>query len=180
MHAPAQAIDWSSIIEDNRSWIERVVVARTGTRDGVDDVMQEVGLAVARSSARPGDSDEMVPWLCKIVVRQCALFIRNQARQRRKLDGFHQNQASQDDGAGDPVFWLLQEERKEIVREELARMDAQSRQILVWKHVHGLRHEDIGSRLGVARHVAQYRVIEARKELCRRLLARGIERNDLP
>jgi RNA polymerase sigma-70 factor (ECF subfamily) len=173
MQTPAQAIDWSSIIESNRNWIERLVAARTGTRNGVEDVLQEVGLAVARSTARPTQADEVAPWLCKIAIRQCALIVRNQARHQRKLSGLQQDRPSQ--ASPDPIFWLLHEETKEIVRAELVKLDAQSRQLLVWKYVHGLRYEDIGSRLGVSRHVAEYRLIEARKQLRRRLQARGIE-----
>ena len=180
MHTPIQAIDWSSIVEGNRSWIERLVVARIGSPDGVDDVLQEVGLAVAQSCARPTHADEVAPWLCKIVVRQCSLFLRNRARQQRKLNGFQQARLSQAPITADPIFWLLHEEKKAIVRAELAGLDGQARQLLLWKYIHGLRYEEIGSRLGVSRHVAEYRVIEARKQLRRRLNARGIEGDESP
>src|SRR5271157_5417165 len=89
MLTSTHAIDWSRAVEDNRDWIGRVAAARIGASDSVDDVIQEVSLAVARSSTRPTRADEVAPWLCKIVVRQCALIVRNQVRQRRKLDGFH-------------------------------------------------------------------------------------------
>jgi RNA polymerase sigma factor (sigma-70 family) len=175
MQTSAQAIDWSSIIEGNRSWIERLVAARTGSPSGIDDVMQEASLAVARSSDRPACPDEGAPWLRKIGVWECSLFVRNQARHQRKLDGFQQDRLSQASPTADPILWLLHEEQKEIVRGELAKLDARSRQLLIWKYVQRLRYDDIGTRLGVTRHVAEYRVIEARKQLRRRLQARGIE-----
>ncbi len=174
------AIDWSRAVEDNRDWIGRVVAARVGTLDLLDDVIQEVNLAVARSSTRPTRTDEVAPWLCKIVVRQCALIVRNQVRQRRKLDGFHGSRETEDLHAGDPIFWLLHQERREIIRSELGALDSQLRQLLIWKYLTGLGYEEIGVRLGVSRHVAEYRVIEARKQLRCRLQARGIEGGELP
>jgi len=180
MLTPTHAIDWSTVINDNRDWIGRLVVARTGRQDLVDDVLQEVGLAVTRSNARPTSPGEVAPWLCKIVVRQCALLVRNQVRHQRKLNGFQQDRMLQTQSTADPIFWLLHEEAKDIVRGELASLEAPRRQLLVWKYVQGLRYEEIGTRLGVTRHVAEYRVIEARKELHRRLQARGIEGDESP
>jgi RNA polymerase sigma factor (sigma-70 family) len=180
MLTSSHAIDWSSVVEDNRDWIGRVVAARTGVQDVADDVIQEVSLAVTRSNSRPTRADEVAPWLCKIVVRQCALAVRNRVRQQRKLDGFQRTREAGDLQAGDPIFWLLHQECREIIRCELGAMDAPSRQLLIWKYLHGIGYEDIGGRLGVSRHVAEYRVIEARKELRRRLQARGIEEGDSP
>ena len=180
MLTSAHAVDWSMAVEDNRDWIERLVVARTGAQDLVDDVIQEVGLAVTRSATRPTCANEVAPWLCKIVVRQCALIVRNQIRQRRKLDGFCRARETRDVQSGDPIFWLLHQERREIVRRELGAMDSQSRQLLIWKYLNGMDYTAIGSRLGVSRHVAEYRVIEARKQFRRRLQARGIEGGESP
>jgi len=180
MHSPAQNADWASLIEDNRSWIERLIIARTGTTAGVDDVLQEVGLAVARSSTRPTAPDEVAPWLCKIVVRQCAHYVRCRIRHQRKLNSFQEDRLSQGGQTPDPIFWLLHEETKTIVREELRKLDGPSRQLLVWKYVHALRYDEIALRLGVTRHVVEYRVVQARKQLRQHLLARGIEGGDLP
>ena len=180
MLTSTRAIDWCGVVEDNRDWIARLVAARTGAEDVVEDVIQEVGLAVTRSNARPTSAAEVAPWLCKIVVRQCALIVRNQARQRRKLHGFQRNREREDLQTDDPIFWLLHQERREILREELGAMDPQLRQLLIWKYLNSMRYEDIGSRLGVSRHVAEYRVIEARKQLRCRLQARGIEGGESP
>lgn len=112
--------DWPAILQASRDWIERLIVARTKMPDLVDDVLQEVSLAVARSRSRPAAAEDMAPWLCKIVVRQCALTLRHRGRQCRKLHGFHdtrQTPAAQD---GDPIFWLLQQEQREILRRRLA------------------------------------------------------------
>jgi RNA polymerase sigma factor (sigma-70 family) len=165
---------------EHRAWMLQVITARTGTASLAEDVLQEVSLAVARSESRPTRADDVAPWLCKIVVRQCALAIRTEVRQQRRLDGFQQNRPPQDARAGDPIFWLLREEREAIVRRELAALEPPLRQALVWKYLHGLRYEEIAARLGLSRHGAEARVIQARKLLRRRLEARGIEGETLP
>ncbi len=174
----AESIDWSTVVEDGRGWIGRLVAVRTGGGEPLDDVLQEVQVAIARSSARPTRIEQVAPWLCKIVLRQCALVVRSRVRRERKLAGFRESRDTGLASAGDPIFWLLDEERRQIVREELAALDEPSRRLLVWKYVQGLPYEEIGSRIGGTKHVAEYRVIEARKRLRRRLEARGLEGDD--
>jgi RNA polymerase sigma factor (sigma-70 family) len=172
--------DWATVVEKHRHWIERVIVARTGAEGPVEDVIQEVNLAVTRSNSRPTCPDQIAPWLCKIVVRQCALVVRNQMRHQHKLSRFQRTRETPHLQSGDPVFWLLHEECREIVREELARMNLASRQLLVWKYLQDMSYHELASRLNVSIHAAEYRVIEARKELRRRLEARGVERGESP
>jgi RNA polymerase sigma factor (sigma-70 family) len=173
-------IDWSTVVDSNREWIERLVAARTGSQDFVDDVIQEVSLAITRSSSRPAGSEDVGPWLCKIVVRQCALIVRQRVRHQRKLEAYHRTLELDETQSADPIFWLLHEEQRAIIHEELRAMDPQSRQLLIWKYLNSLAYEEIGSRLGVSRHVAEYRVIEAKKQLRTRLQARGINQGELP
>ena len=97
-----QAIDWSKVVEAHRDWIKRLVVARTGAEDLADDVIQEVGMAVTRSNARPTCSDEIAPWLCKIAIRQCIIALRSVAR---TLEGFCRERNRTE--RADPIFWLL-------------------------------------------------------------------------
>ena len=172
---PSGAIDWSVVVESHRAWLERLIVARTGAEDLVPDVMQEVSVAVTQSNCRPTCPDEVAPWLCRIAVRQCALALRTRSRQQRKLDGLLRGMETRDLQTGDPISWLLHNELREIVRAELGAMDADQRQLLVWKYFHGMDYGAIGSQLGVSKHAAEYRVIEARKQLRRRLQARGID-----
>jgi RNA polymerase sigma factor (sigma-70 family) len=168
-------IDWAAVVQDNQDWMRRVIVARTDSADLADDIVQEVGLAVIRSQSRPDRADEIAPWLCKIVVRQCALAARSQVRQRRKLDGFRQARAETDCGQGDPMLWLLDQEQRELLRRAMDLLDPQGRQLLIWKYVQGMSYRDIAARLAVSMHAAEYRVIDARKQLRRRLHDQGIE-----
>lgn len=73
------------LVERHRGWLERLVAARTCRRDAVDDVLQEVAVAVGRSGRPPIGEPEERPWLCAIAIRQCALFLRRASRHTRLL-----------------------------------------------------------------------------------------------
>jgi len=165
---------WHAVLAEHRPWIERVIVARTGSVEHVDEVLQELSLAVAQAAVRPAKSDEIAPWLCTIVVRLCARIARDWARQQRKLGGLREAQQQSVPSSGDPIYWLLHEEQREIVRDELLAMPPDTRQWLVWKYVQGLSYADMANRLSVSRHVAEYRVVAARRLLRERLQARGL------
>jgi len=168
-------IDWAMVVQDNHDWMRRVIIARTESADHVDDIVQDVHLAVTRSQARPECADEVAPWLCKIVVRQCALVARSRARYERKLAGFRESREAADSERGDPMVWLLDQEQRDLVRNALGLLDPQCRQLLIWKYVNGISYRDIAARLAVSVHVAEYRVIDARKQLRRRLHEQGID-----
>ena len=172
--AVVSAIDWSLVMGENEGWLRRLIVARTASAELVDDLLQDVSLAVTQSTARPTRSGEVGPWLCKIAIRQCALALRSRGRQQRKLDRFRQTCNENDDGS-DPIFCLMHAEQREIIRDELRSLEPQQRELLVWKFVQSMSYKQIAARLEITSHAAEYRVIEARKQLRRRLQARGIE-----
>lgn len=168
------------LVERHRGWLERLVAARTCCRDAVDDVLQEVAIAVARSTQPPVRETEERPWLCAIAIRQCALFLRKSARRARLLaqvaerlprDG---GQRLQDD----PIFWLMGREDAGLVTEAFAGLPSDDRQLLTWKYIDGLTYSDIAARLGVARHVAEYRVLVAKKKLRGLLVDIGLGEDD--
>lgn len=168
------------LVERHRGWLERLVAARTCCRDAVDDVLQEVAVAVARSPQPPSRETEERPWLCAIAIRQCALFLRKSARRSRLLARAaellprHDTQRLEDD----PIFWLMGREDAGLVTEAFARLAADDRQLLTWKYIDGLSYPQVAARLGVARHVAEYRVLVAKKRLRSLLVDIGLGEDD--
>lgn len=151
-----------------------------GSQAFVEDVLQEIGLAVARNAVPSERDEELRPWLCTIAIRQCALALRNAQRQRRLLEGVAANQADLDSRLDDPVYWLLDRERADLVREALAVMDEDQRTLLIWKHVDGMTYGQLAHHFRVPVHVVEYRVVTARKSLRRLLIERGMGKGDLP
>lgn len=154
------------LLEPHRCWLRRLVAARFLDASRVDDVLQEVSLAVVQSANRPNVPEEVAAWLCRIALRQCALAGRKASRQRklgqqRGTDLNGQIDAYMDD----PVQWLIQKEECGLVRRAMALVDAESRQVLVWKYDCQLTYEEIANRLGVSKCAAEYRVLKSKKEL---------------
>ena len=61
-------IDWGAALTQHDRWLRCVVIARLGERQGVDEVMQEVGLAAVRQKAPIHDPTKVAPWLYRIAV----------------------------------------------------------------------------------------------------------------
>lgn len=157
----------TALVERHRGWLSRLVASRIGRGDSVDDVMQEVALAVARSQKTPeGECDER-PWLCAIAIRQCALFLRSSYRRGRLLSRAADQlpHAVCDRLQEDPIYWLMGREDAGLVARALAALDDADRQVLAWKYVDGQSYPQVAARLGVPRHVAEYRVVTAKKRL---------------
>jgi len=79
----AESIDWTRAVEENRRWLTAVLRARLGDINAVDDVLQEVGLAVLNQPRRPTDPQKVAPWLYRIALRKSVDYRRSQGRQRR-------------------------------------------------------------------------------------------------
>lgn len=80
------SIDWSATLAKHERWLRTVVGARVGEPQAVDEVMQEVSLAVVRGKTPISDRSKIAPWLYQLAVRQSLLY-RRKAGRRRKLVG---------------------------------------------------------------------------------------------
>lgn len=156
---------WSAEVDRHRPWLERLITSRLGSTEGVADVLQEIGLAVAKSEDRPKQSEELAPWLCRIAIRQCAQHLRGQIRRQRLIQDYaHQqpNRATQD---ADPIFGLMQDERQSLLREAIGGLPNELRDVLFAKYFERLTYQAISARFGITEHAVEYRLIEARKRL---------------
>ena len=168
------------LVERHRGWLERLVAARTCSRDAVEDVLQEVALAVARTGQPPVGEHEERPWLCTIAIRQCALFLRRASRRARLLAsavGQRSGDAT-DRLQDDPIYWLMVREDAGLVGRALASLGHDDRQLLEWKYVEGHTYPQLAARLEVPRHVVEYRVVTAKKRLRGLLIDMGLGEDD--
>jgi len=168
-----------NMVARHRSWLVRLVASRMGSASLVEDVLQEISLAVARSSTLPEQESQVAPWLCTIAIRQCALAHRKAIRQRRLIDGAAATVGDSDTWLDDPIYWLLDRERSGLVREALKLLDANGRSLLISKYVHGNTYPQMAADLGVEPHVVEYQVATARKNLRTLLIERGLGKDDL-
>ena len=59
-----------------------------GEPQAVDEVLQEVALALVKGKSLPNDDSRIGPWLYRVAVRQTLLYRRKMGRRRKLQDRF--------------------------------------------------------------------------------------------
>ena len=170
----AGAIDWTAQLERHRPWLRKVLRCRIGDRHEVDDLLQEIALAVFRQSARPDDPERVAPWLYRLAVRQAINFHRRLGRKsyaRPELD--FDVEAPRDE----PLDWLLTTERDSAVQRAIAQLPARDREILMLKYSENWNYRQLADHLGIKIKTVEYRLMRARKLLRKLLIKNSIPSN---
>lgn len=169
--------DWDHILRENLAWLKRLLFVRLGEAEAVDECLQEVGMAAVRQAAPIRDPAKVGSWLYQLAIRQSLLYRRKMGRKRNLLKRYaaRQNPTESDDGAFDPLTWLLDRERAAAVRAALAELKAEDREILLMKYAENWSYGQIAEQLGIS-----HSAVEARLHRSRQRLRREIENRELP
>ncbi len=171
-------------LSGQRDWLAGVVLKRLGCTEAVEDVLQEVALAVSRVSiqgnhgasktvASPSSFSRF--WLCRVALRQCALWLRTQIRLDKKHRSPEIREKALERAESDPLFALIGSEVAEIFRREWKDLDVSQRQILHLKIVEGKTYREIGLMLGISIHSVEHRLDTARRCLRMKLVRAGVD-----
>ncbi|HUG67318.1 MAG TPA: sigma-70 family RNA polymerase sigma factor [Pirellulaceae bacterium] len=166
-------VDWQAALAQNDRWLRTIVYSRLRDRDAVNDVMQEVALAVVRQSSPLSDASKIAPWLYRLAVRQVLLFYRKFGRQRKLLDGYaerFESVAARETNA-DPLDWLLASERRQMVRVAVERLAPLDAEVLLLKYTENWSYDEIARHLGVSHGAVESRLHRARQRLREELAA---------
>ena len=155
--------DWSQALADNERWIRTAVLARLGELGGIDEVMQELALAVVRQKTRLESVDNPSAWLYRVAVRKVLLYRRSHGRRNRLHDRYATTRSEAVEA--DPLDWLLLDERKAFVREALTRLPARDAEILLLKYTEDWTYRDLASHLGISESAVEARLHRARGKL---------------
>ncbi len=172
--AAGSAINWADALDQHSRWIRNVLRSRINDHHVVEDLFQDVSLAVLRQASRPTDPRKVAPWLYRLAVRQSINHHRRNGRQRRL-----QQQLEHEAGTGPAdtpaaVDWLLQDELNARVRQAVARLRPQDREILILKYTEHWSYADLARHLGASLGTVEYRLGRARKALRRQLVANNL------
>lgn len=181
------AINWPQVLEDNRSWLIQVLRARVGHAHDVEDVYQDLVLAVLRqvhktrgagpSSGRPRKAlvpteiDKVAPWLYRLAVRHVVNFYRKTNRQthaKAKADLEPTSPTPQ------PLDWMLNVERQQDLESALEELSPQEREVLMLKYAENWTYRQMADHLGVPVRNIEYRLLNARQRLRRALVRREV------
>ena len=165
----AASIDWESCFAEHAGWLRLVVLARVGERQAVEEVLQEVAVSAIAAPAPPIDRSKLPAWLYRLAIRQALLYRRRIGR-RRRLEGRYADRLGDGRVSGpaaepDPLAWLLQTERADLVRAALGRLPARDAEILLLKYADGLSCRDLVDRLGLTTPAVEARLHRARGRL---------------
>lgn len=171
--AESARIDWTAALAEHGRWLRTVILARVGEPQAVEEVLQEVSLAAVAERAPLRDSGKVAPWLYRLAVTQSLLYRRKMGRQRKLLDRYTERVPPRDGdcGAGDPLGWLLADERRKLVRVALERMAGRDAEILLLKYTQDWSYRDLAARLGVSTSAVEARLHRARARLREELAA---------
>lgn len=159
------ALDWGALLEQHRGWLATIIRSRLHETSAVDDVLQEVSLAVLRQGNRPRVVSEVPPWLYRIAVRKVINHQRQMGRRRRLLDGYTNQFDAENTKDSSPGEWLLKQEQASVIDKALQYLDAGDRQILMLKYTENWGYRDIAKCLGITEKTVEYRLLRARQTL---------------
>lgn len=159
----ANAISWVDLIRENESWLKQVLANRLNSIEEVEDVFQEISLAMINSKTTLDEVDNPAAWLYRVALRQTLMYRRKKGRYRDLLNRKRDRISS--DNANSPLVLLMQTERDAAVREVLHHLSDMDREILMLKYSENWTYQQLAEKLGVSRHTIEYRLIKAKRKL---------------
>lgn len=158
--------DWLEGLKRNEPWLRRVLFNRVGDRDVVDDLMQEISLAISRPELRPREENRLGAWLYQVAIRQAYMYRRKMGRLRRHVASQPvETSEATGDAAENPLHWLLGREHRQAVRQALHGLKELDREILMLKYSENWTYQQLADHLGVSVHTIEHRLLKAKKEL---------------
>lgn len=152
--------------------IRSLVAARLGEDQAVDDVVQEIAVAVA--SNRDAQPEGWGAWLSRISIRYVLIY-RRKAGRRHKLIASVAGRLNASDATRTPLDWLIDEERRSDVRTALGRLAPADAEILLLKYRDDLKTHEIARKLGLSESATEARLHRARGRLRAELLGTGVD-----
>jgi len=162
-----EGIDWTAELKQHEAWLRRVLRGRIGNRHEVDDLMQEIALAVCRSSALPEDPHRVASWLYRLAVRQAINFHRKRGRKTNAQPSADLDVTSP---TVEPIDWLMQIEKTESIRRAVSELPVRDREILMLKYTENWSYQELAQHLGIKTKTVEYRLARARDRLRTRIL----------
>ncbi|MDR1960119.1 MAG: RNA polymerase sigma factor [Planctomycetaceae bacterium] len=160
-------IDWEAKLRENESWLRTVIAAQVGEKAAIEDVWQDVSLAVIAQKSPIQDVTRVTPWLYQIAVRQSLQYRRKMGRRRKLVERYVEkvvpNQPTRENFT--PLDILLSEERHAQVRAVMQNLEPEEREILLLKYIHGWRYREMAEKLGISVSAVQARLHRARQRL---------------
>ena len=161
------AVDWAAELAAHAAWLRKVIAARVGEWQAVDDVFQEVAVAAVEQRSPLADRSKAAPWLYRLAVLHSLRYRRRLGRQRKHEICYAEstNGHSEHDRDEIPIEWLLRKERRELMQAALAQLGGRDSEILMLKYFENWSYRQISERLGISQPAVDSRLHRARRRL---------------
>ena len=168
--------DWGACLAAHEHWLRKVIYARTGEQQAVDEVFQQVALAAVEQRAPLTEADKAPAWLHRLAVVCAARYRRKLGRGRKAMAAVAEHRRHESNGhVPDLLAWLSAKERQEQTRQALARLAGRDAEVLLLKYGERWSYRQIAERLGITEKAVDMRLVRARERLRQELRRRGIE-----
>lgn len=167
------SLDWATELERHKSWLRPVIAARCKEPQAVDEVMQEVSIAVIKQNSPLREASKVAPWLYQIAVRQSLMYRRKHGRRRNLHQRYAENLQAEPTKpqTPNPLDWLLANERRQLIRQGIEQLNPKEAEILLLKYTQDWSYKQIAEHLGTSESAVESRLHRARKSLRQRMIA---------
>ena len=151
--------------------------SRMGESDAVDDVMQNIALALVKQKESLGEINRISAWLYQVAVKQVLMYRRTRGRQRNFEKRILEHARATDaDGSllDDPAGRVMRAENQDNVKTAMGQLEELDRQLLMLKYSENWTYRQLAEHMGVKEDTIEYRLVKARKHLRRQLAANDI------
>lgn len=162
--------NWSARLSAHARWLRTVIAARSGDFEAVDELYQDVALAVLKQNPQVPDGS-VAPWLYRVAIRHALLHRRRLGRARRMQCNLVARRTTSTEEAPDPLTWLLSDERQQLVRRAIQQLSTKDAELLLLKYTEEWSYHELADHLGVTHSAVEARLHRARQRLRAELAA---------
>ncbi len=164
-----------AVFLEHESWLRTVVRSRLNEPDAVEDVMQNIAMAIVRQRQSLQQINRIGAWLYQIAVRQVMMYRRSTGRRRKMYDRLAAGVSPSIDSTAAPEQHVIAAETQDNVQRALLQLPELDRQLLMLKYSENWSYRQLSEHLGIKEDTVEYRLLKARKNLKRLLLREGEE-----
>jgi len=157
------ACEPAGLLAEHGRWLRTVLLARSADPAAVDELFQEVAVAVLQRPPVQVNEARRPAWLYGVAVRTAILHRRRLGRRRKLLRRLAATASPA--VSVDPLGWLLADERQRLVRQALGRLSPKDRELLLLKYTEDWSYVEIADHLGLTPSAVEARLHRARGRL---------------
>lgn len=169
---------FGQLVADNQAMVYSLAYRMTGHADDAEDLAQEAFLNAWRGLDKFRGQSSFSTWLYRLTSNVCVDFLRKKKRRGElsmtlEEDGEEERQADITDERWSPQEEVERQETREAVRQGLAALSPDHREVLLLRELEGLSYREIGQRLGLEEGTVKSRIARGRLALRDYLIKTG-------